>query len=134
MKKMFLLVTILLAVSTIYAQQAKPVWVTIKTPNLKCWECRERLDRYLIIENNTNMDGGLAQWKFNLLQGEIKFQYLPDRINPDIIRTTLNNAGFDADTEKAEPDAYKMLPPICKRAEDGGGPQKNKPCHMQPYN
>jgi hypothetical protein len=46
----------------------------------------------------------------------------------------LNNAGFDADDSKAEESAYKKLPPICKRAADGGGPQKGKPCHMQPIN
>jgi hypothetical protein len=59
---------------------------------------------------------------------------MPDRVTPDEIRTAMNNAGFDADTTKAEPDVYKVLPPICKRPEDGGGPQKGKPCHIPPYN
>jgi hypothetical protein len=64
--------------------------------------------------------------------GTLKIQYVPDRITLDYIRVTLNNAGYDADSTKAEPDAYKMLPPICKRAEDGGGPQKGKPCNLPP--
>ena len=111
---------------------AKPQWVTIKSDNLKCWQCKERLDKYLIIENNANMQKGMIQWKINLLAGEIRVQYVPDRVSVDDIKTALNNAGFDADDEKAEPDAYKKLPPICKRAEDGGGPQKSKPCHIPP--
>ena len=111
---------------------AKPQWITIKSPNLRCWECKERLDRYLNTENDLNMDHGLLKWNYNLLAGEVKFQYSPDRVTPDNIRIALNNAGFDADTTKAEPFAYKKLPAICKLPADGGGPQKNKPCHLEP--
>ncbi len=112
---------------------AKAQNVVIKSANLRCWECREKLDKYLVVENNANMDNGMLKWAYNLPAGEIKVNYLPDRVTPDVIRTALNNAGFDADSTKAEPEAYKTLPPICKRKEDGGGPQKGKPCHMQPY-
>ncbi len=137
MQKKFLLVVIIACVAfSVKAQvmAAKQEWVTIKSANLKCWECKERLERYLILENNATFQKGLIQWRFNLLAGEIRFQYIPDRVTPDDIRVTLNNAGFDADDEKAEETAYKKLPPICKRAEDGGGPQKGKPCHIQPNN
>ena len=116
------------------AQQGKTEWITVKSANLKCWECKERLEKYLIVENNANFEKGIIQWKFNLLQGEIKLQFWQDRANAAAIKAAINNAGFDADNEKAEPDAYKKLPPICKRAEDGGGPSKGKPCHMQPFN
>ncbi|WP_298301839.1 copper chaperone [Hydrotalea sp.] len=133
-KKMLLF--FILGCITYHAQSqvmsAKPQWVTIKSDNLKCWQCKERLDKYLIIENNANMQKGMIQWKINLLAGEIRVQYVPDRVSVDDIKTALNNAGFDADDEKAEPDAYKKLPPVCKRAEDGGGPQKSKPCHIPP--
>ena len=116
------------------AQQPKPVWITIKSANLKCWECKEKLEKFLIVENESNMENGIAQWKINLLQGEIRLQYLPDRTNPETIRAAMNNAGFDADNEKAEENAYKSLPQPCKRPEEGGGPQKGKPCHVQPVN
>ncbi len=135
MKRMLLAAVLLLAAHlTIQAQSAKPVWITIKSANLKCWQCKDKLDKYLIVENKANMESGIMQWKINLLQGEIKLQYLPDRTSPEAIRAALNNAGFDADAEKAEPEAYKGLPAICKRAEDGGGPQKGKPCHVPPVN
>lgn len=114
------------------AQQPKPQWVTIKSANLRCWQCKESLDRYLIIANKAQMESGIMQWRINLLQGEIRLQYLPDRTSPELIRATMNNAGFDADDEKADPEAYKTVPDACKRAEDGGGPQKGKPCHVKP--
>ncbi len=133
-KKIFLILLIAISVNKLSAQvmAAKPEWVTIKTPNIRCWECKDKLEKWLIVENKANMQSGLLQWKFNLLNGEIRFQYLPDRVTVDEIRIALNNAGFDADDEKAEESAYKKLPPICKRNEEGGGPQKGKPCHIEP--
>lgn len=134
MKKLFFALMLFFAFSGVKAQvmQAKMQWVTIKSVNLRCWECKEKLEKYLTKENYTNMENGIAQWKINLLQGEIRLQYYPDRVTVDAIRVALNNAGFDADSTKAEPDSYKTLPPICKRPEDGGGPSKGKPCHIQP--
>lgn len=130
MKKNLILFALLICTAfAANAQQPKPEWVTIKSPNLKCWECKERLEKYLLQEKD-NTDNGISQWKINLLQGEIRVQFFPDRTSASAIRTALNNAGFDADTEKAEPDAYKKLPPICKRAEDGGGPKPGKPCRL----
>ena len=132
MKRVLLSLGLLLASSiAVNAQQVKPVWVTIKSANLKCWECKESLDRYLLKEKGLQ-ESGIVQWKMNLLQGEIRIQYLPNYITPDGLRVALNNAGFDADAEKAEPDAYKKLSPACRRAEDGGGPQKGKSCHVEP--
>lgn len=116
------------------SQQPKSQWVTIKSANLKCWECKERLERQLLIVNKSEMESGIIQWKIQLLQGEIKLQYWPDRTSPEDIRVAINNAGFDADDSPAEPDAYKKLPPVCKRAADGGGQKKGAPpCHVQPF-
>lgn len=110
----------------------KSQWITIKSANLKCWPCKDKLEKYLTKENYSNMNNGIIQWKISLLNGEIRLLYIPDRVSPDEIRTAINNAGFDADDEKAEPDAYKTLPPACKRQQDGGGPQNGKPCHLPP--
>jgi mercuric ion binding protein len=132
MKRVLLSLSLLLASSiAVNAQQVKPEWVTIKSANLKCWECKESLDKYLLREKGLQ-ESGIVQWKMNLLQGEIRIQYLPNYITPDGLRVALNNAGFDADAEKAEPEAYKKIPPACRRAEDGGGPQKGKSCHVEP--
>jgi len=110
----------------------KPEWITIKSANLRCWICKERLEQYIQKESLSNFESGIAQTKVNLFASEIKLQYYPDRISPDDIRIIMNNAGFDADTTKATESSYKKLPPICKRNEDGGGPTKGKPCHVEP--
>jgi mercuric ion binding protein len=132
MKKTALLALLLGGAVMANAQQPKAQTIVVKSENLRCWECKERLDKYLIRENKASMESGIASWKYNLLQATITFTFLPDRTSAEAIRAALNNAGFDADGEKAEPEAYQKLPPICKRPEDGGGPQKNKPCHVQP--
>ena len=135
MKKIILSAALFLLVGVkINAQvmAAKAQWVTIKSANLHCWECKERLDNYLFQENRANMENGMLKWTFNLINGEIKVQYLPDRVSVDDIRTAMNNAGFDADTTKAEPFAYAKLPPACKYISEGGGPKKGLPCHLPP--
>jgi len=112
--------------------QQKAVWSTINIPQLKCWTCREKLENYLLKEKGPADDAGIIKWTINMNAGTMRIQYVPDRITLDYIHTAINNAGFDADSTKAEPDSYKMLPPICKRKEDGGGPQKGKPCNIPP--
>jgi hypothetical protein len=132
MKKIFVAVLFLIVAQTASAQSAKAEWVILKSNNLKCWECKDVLDKYLTKEKD-NTEGGIVQWKINLLQGEVRIQFLPDRTSADEVRVSVNNAGFDTDNEKALDEAYKKLPPSCKRAEEGGGPQLRKPCHVKPY-
>lgn len=110
----------------------KPEWITIKSSNLRCWICKEKLEQYIQKENMSNFENGIAQTKFNLLAAELRVQYYPDRISPEDIRIIMNNAGFDADTTKATESSYKKLPFLCKRNEEGGGPTKGKPCHVVP--
>ncbi|WP_153801196.1 hypothetical protein [Foetidibacter luteolus] len=134
MKKIAGLIIVLLAATAVKAQvmQARPVWATISVPQLKCWECKDKLEKYLLTEVGGQGDAGILKWNISMGAGTIRIQYVPDRITLDYLRTAINNAGFDADTAKANEDSYKMLPPICKRKEEGGGPQKGKPCHIPP--
>ncbi|WP_297815451.1 copper chaperone [Segetibacter sp.] len=133
MKRMLLLAVILVGFSVAtFAQNRKPEWATIKTPSLRCWECKKRLEDYMAREI-AQTESGIIKTQINLLSGTTRVQYWPDRVNLNYIQTAFANAGFDADDIKAEPDSYKKLPPACKRVEEGGGPQKGKPCHMQPF-
>ena len=132
MNKIRLLVTALVFfATTTFAQNRKPEWATIKTPNLRCWECKKRLEEYMAREVGQTQ-GGIIKMQINLLSGTTRVQYWPDRVNLNYIQTAFANAGFDADEIKAEPESYNKLPPACKRNEEGGGPQKGKPCHMEP--
>jgi hypothetical protein len=130
----WILLVMIFSLGKAAAQQPKSEWVTIKSPNLRCWECKERLEKHLTVVNKANMESGMIQWKVQLLQGEIKVQFWPDRTSAEDIRVAINNAGFDADSSLATEDSYKLLPPICKRTVDGGGQKKGAPpCHVQPY-
>jgi periplasmic mercuric ion binding protein len=133
MKKfIFLFTAVFLFAMVSIAQSKRPEWVTIKTPNVRCWECKVRLENYMSREIG-NTQSGIIKMQINMLSGTTRVQYLPDRVNLSYIRTAFNNAGFDADEELATEDSYKKLPPSCKRNEEGGGPKKGKPCHVEPY-
>ncbi|MBS1729648.1 MAG: hypothetical protein JSS67_02605 [Bacteroidetes bacterium] len=134
MKKYFSLLLIILMSQGVHAQvmQAKQIWSTISVPQLKCWECKEKLDQYLLKEKGPNDDAGILKWTINMNNATIRILYIPDRITLDYIRTSINNAGFDADSTKADENNYKLLPPICKRTEDGGGAPKGVNCKLPP--
>ena len=132
MKKILFILALMLSAATINAQvmQAKAVWATITIPQLRCWECKERLEQHLITEKGPNEDAGIVKWTVYMNSGTLRIQYIPDRVTLDYIRVSIANAGFDADTVKAEPDSYKRLPNVCKKKEDGGGPVKG--CTLPP--
>ena len=132
-KLVFFIVITMLSGTIVSAQNRKPEWATIKTPSLKCWQCKEKVEDYFKMEISQT-EGGIIKLQINSLSGTSRVQYWPDRVNLDYIRTIFANAGFDADEIKAEPESYKKLPKACKNAEDGGGPEKGKPCHVKPYN
>lgn len=132
MKKLLLLIVFVAGILFAgMAQMKKPEWATIKTPSLRCWECKKRLEDYMAREISQT-EAGIIKMQINLLSGTTRIQYWPDRVNLNYIQTAIANAGFDADDIKAEETVYKKLPPSCKRIEDGGGPKKGKPCHMEP--
>ena len=134
MKKLILGVIIIASTFTAKAQvmQQKAAWVTISVPQLKCWVCKERLEKFLFKETGPNDETSVLQVKVNMYNGSVRIQYVPDNITPAYLRTEIANAGYDADSIKATEDSYKMLPPECKRKEDGGGPAKGQPCNIPP--
>lgn len=134
MKKVLIIIFLFACICSAKSQvmQQKAQWATISVPQLKCWTCKEKLEQYLLREKGPNGDAGIVKWTIAMNTGTLKIQYVPDRITLDYIRVAINNAGFDADSTKAEPESYKMLPPICKRSNEGGGPQKGKPCNLPP--
>ena len=112
--------------------QAKAVWTTYTVPQLKCWECKDRLQKYLMKETGPNDEACVFQVVINMFNGTVRVNYAPDRITADYLRAAISSAGYDVDSLKANPDSYKLLPPVCKRKTEGGGPQKGKPCNIPP--
>ncbi len=101
MKKLFFVMFLVCIVGILNAQvmQAKPQWANIQVPQLKCWECKDRLEKYLSREKGPNDDAGIVRWTINLNTAILRIQYVPDRITLDYLRTAIANAGFDADTK-----------------------------------
>lgn len=135
MKKILIMTMLALGLKAASAQvmSAKAQWVTLNVPQLKCWECKDRLDKYLLREKGPNDDAGIMKWTVNMVSGTLKVQYVPDRITLDYIKTAINNAGFDVDSTMATEDSYKKLPPVCKRVVEGGGQIKGQPsCRLSP--
>ncbi len=99
--------------------QVKPVLTaTIKTPNARCEECKDKIETYL------KRYDGVMSINVNIRKGETMVKYITDRINIEDIKTAIANVGFDADDVPANPDFYKLLPKCCKKPEDGGIPPK----------
>lgn len=134
MKKLILSACIVACAFTLKAQvmSQKAAWVTISVPQMKCWVCKDKLEKFLFNETSASGDPAVLQVKVNMFNATVRIQYVPERTNPDYLRTEIANAGYDADSIKATVDSYKQLPPACKRKEEGGGPQKGAPCNVDP--
>lgn len=119
MKKILLTVVVGCFLSVVAMAQTKAsVTVTIKTPTVQCDMCKSRIEEYL-----KRVDG-VTFVNVKVKQKETVIKYLTDRTNEEMIKTTIANAGFDANEIAANPDSYKMLPKCCKKPEDGGGMPK----------
>ncbi|MBC7534530.1 MAG: heavy-metal-associated domain-containing protein [Ferruginibacter sp.] len=110
MKQLKLCVLAILGfVFTAFAQQKVNDKAVIKTPEVSCDLCKERLERYLA------RSYGLLSVKIDIKKRTTTIAWLTDRTNIEEIKTTIANAGFDADDVTAEETAYKKLPKECKK-------------------
>ena len=113
--KRFLISTLAIILSTSAFSQVKPTRVdTIKTPNALCEPCKIKIENYL------KQFDGVLEINVIIKKGITKVKYITDRVNIEEIKTAIANCGFDASEIPASPDFYKMLPPCCKKPEDGG--------------
>ena len=116
MKKFQIFLALLLGLATTTKAQLKPqLSATIKTPTVQCEECKKRIENYMSHEE------GILKINVDYKKKTTTVTYLTDRTNIENIKTAIANVGYDADDVTAEPDAYKRLPPCCKKPEDGGG-------------
>ena len=85
MKKILFAVVFIASAFAAHTQvmEAKPTWVTISIPQMKCWECKQRLDQFLTKEKGPDGDAGIMQWQINMNNATVRIQYYPDRITLD---------------------------------------------------
>ena len=94
---------------TDFAQQKAVDKVVIKTPALQCEACKDRLEAYL------QREPGVLSVNADYKKKTVTITYITDRNNVEELKTAIANDGFDADDVTADDDAYKKLPPCCKR-------------------
>ena len=124
--KRFLLSAGLIFLASAAFSQVKPVKTdTIATPNALCEFCKTKIEKYV------NQFDGIIEINVVIKKGITKVKYITDRINIEEIKTAIANCGFDAGDVPAAPDFYKLLPPCCKKPEDGGIKLKTVPPPQQ---
>jgi len=94
------------------AQAKKPVTVKIATPTVQCNMCKQKIENYMKSEE------GVTKVNVNFKRKETTVTYYPERTNIENIKTSIANAGYDADDVTANEDSYKKLPTCCKKPED----------------
>jgi periplasmic mercuric ion binding protein len=99
------LLAVIFSFSFASAQMGKAV---IQTPTVQCEACKERIENRLMHEEG--MSSIVADYK----KHTVTVTWYKDRTNLENIKAALNNLGYDADNEAAEPDAYKRLPKTCQ--------------------
>ncbi len=98
------------------AQKKKTETIVIKTKIYcdHCLECESCGDN---ITNSLGLSKGIKDVKINPEDNTITVKYNPKLTNPEAIRRTINNAGFDADNQKAPSTAVNKLDGCCKAKE-----------------
>src|SRR6187549_945853 len=98
MKKAFLLLAFVTGVfSLANAQQKSSKTVTIKTPTVQCESCKQR------IENMLAREEGVFKSVVNYKNKTTKVSFYTERTNIENIKTSIANAGYDADDVTANP-------------------------------
>ena len=121
------LITLIAINAAAFAQQKPLETAKIKTPEIRCEICKNKVETYL-----KRIDG-VRSISTNINRGELTVKYLTDRTNIEEIKTAIANNGFDADDIPANEDSYKRLPISCKKNEDGGGhPKPKAPAPAEP--
>jgi len=110
MKKLFVIVCTIVAISGYTFAQSDVETITIKTSS-QCEMCKKR------IEKGMRKEKGVKSATLNLDNHTLTVAYKKDKTNPDALRTALTNIGYDADNMPANEKAYKKLPDCCKKAE-----------------
>lgn len=111
MKKLILGFLVLIAfTSPTFAQQKAIQKAVIHTPGVLAEPCKVSIENFLVHEY------GVSSVRADYRRHTVTVVWYTDRTNIENIKTALANMGYDADDIKAEPDAYKRLPPACKPA------------------
>jgi copper chaperone CopZ len=98
-------------ISVSFAQQKAVQKVVISTPTVQCQMCKDKIEQYLTREP------GVSAVKVDFKKKTTTVTFLSDRNNIEQLKTSIANAGYDADDVTADEAAYNKLPKCCKKPE-----------------
>ncbi len=103
--------------SAAMAQSNKQTLATakIKVPTVQCNMCKDRIQRYFLKEE------GVKSMVVDVKKKEATVKYYTDRTNIENIKTSIANAGYDADDVTANEIPTMPCPSAARKPEDGGG-------------
>lgn len=78
----------------------------------QCEMCKETIEKALIFES------GIKKANLNVATKTVTVTFKANKITAEKIRQLISKAGYDADTVKADPQAYERLHSCCKKPED----------------
>ena len=82
--------------------------IKVKTSAI-CDQCKETIERDLSFEK------GVKKSTLDLETKILTVVYNPDKTNAEKIMKAITESGYDADTLKANPKAFRRLPDCCKK-------------------
>lgn len=115
------LLSIIGLVTVSFAQQKAVQKVVIKTPTVQCEMCKDKIEKYLTREP------GVTAVKVDYKKKTTTVTFLSDRNNIEQLKTSIANAGYDADDVTADEAAYNKLPKCCKKPAAPINPNNSDP-------
>jgi periplasmic mercuric ion binding protein len=108
--KNILKITMMLVAVWIYtpAMSQNKAEISIKTSS-QCGECKERIEKAMAYEK------GVKSAVLVVTTQMLNVVYDPRKTDPNTIRKAIVAVGYDADSLKADPKAYKALPTCCQK-------------------
>jgi copper chaperone CopZ len=103
--KIKLIAIFILLMNFAYAQKDT---LTVKTSAV-CDACKDR------IENDLSFVKGISSATLSLETKNVQVIYDPAKITAEQVRKEITMIGYDADSLKADPKAFRKLPDCCKK-------------------
>ena len=108
MKKILLLAIFSIFIVTISLIASDSIQTAEIQTSAECKTCKKA------IEKAVNRLDGLVKANLDIKSKILSIKFDNTLVSLDKIRETISNAGYDADTVKADPKAYSKLPECCK--------------------
>ena len=108
MKTKIVLMTLMLFLLTFMARAGGNDTLKVMTSAV-CGECKEIIEKYLSFEK------GVESSDLDVKSKVLTVVYNPKKTDAQKIRLAVTKSGYDADSLKADPKAFRKLPECCKR-------------------